>query len=86
MSWFVYIVECCDETLYCGITCDIARRLNEHNGSLLGGAKYTAPRRPVRLVASVEVENRAEAARIEVRIKKLPKRKKLNFIASLKQI
>ena len=29
---FVYILRCADDTLYCGYTTDIARRLTEHNG------------------------------------------------------
>jgi putative endonuclease len=31
--WFVYIVECADNTLYTGITTDISRREEEHNSS-----------------------------------------------------
>jgi putative endonuclease len=78
--WFVYLLECSDGTLYCGITRDIARRLKEHNGILAGGARYTRSRRPVALLASVAVRHRSEAATIEWRVKRLPRRKKPLFM------
>lgn len=39
-GWFVYIVECVDNTLYTCITTDLERRILEHN-SKDRGAKYT---------------------------------------------
>lgn len=80
MPWFVYIVECSDGTLYCGITCDIDRRINEHNGLQPGGARYTRSRRPVRLVSSAIFENRSEASRAEYKIKKIRKDKKVQTL------
>ena len=84
MDWFVYLLECCDGTLYCGITCNIERRLNEHNGILLGGARYTRSRRPVQLVASVSVDNRSEASKLEYLVKKTPKDRKISVLNELK--
>ena len=49
--WCVYLLLCADGTLYCGVTTDVRRRLDEHNGLRAGGAKYTRGRRPVRLAA-----------------------------------
>jgi putative endonuclease len=75
MNYFTYIVRCADDSLYTGITTDLDRRVDEHNG--LGrekkGAKYTAARRPVTLVYSQEFDNRSEAGKEEARIKKLTK-------------
>ena len=48
--WCVYIIQCSDLSLYCGVTLDIDRRVDEHNGLKLGGAKATASKRPVKLV------------------------------------
>ncbi|MEC7576654.1 MAG: GIY-YIG nuclease family protein, partial [Pseudomonadota bacterium] len=42
MSWFVYIVECADNSLYTGITNDLDRRIEQHNSGT--GAKYTRNR------------------------------------------
>lgn len=83
MSWFVYIVECSDGTLYCGITCDMDRRINEHNGLQPGGAKYTRSRRPVRLVSTAIFDNRSEASRAEYKIKKTSKDKKISILKAL---
>jgi putative endonuclease len=47
---FVYILRCSDQTLYVGYTDDLAVRERVHNEGF--GARYTAARRPVRLVYS----------------------------------
>ncbi len=81
--YFVYIVECNDQTLYTGITSDLKRRIEEHNNSKLG-AKYTKARRPVKLVYSKEFSDRSEAQVEESRIKKLCRKEKLDFISKNK--
>jgi len=79
MSYFVYILECSDKTLYTGIATDVDRRLNEHNNSDKG-AKYTKIRRPLKLVYTEESENRSSASKREYEIKKLTREKKLELI------
>lgn len=81
--WFVYLLECADGTLYCGVTTDLARRILEHNGELPGGARYTRARRPVRLAASHTCEHRAAACCLESRIKRLPKKEKIPTLQAL---
>lgn len=76
-KWSVYLLLCADGTLYCGITLDVARRTAMHNGLLPGGAKYTRGRRPVRLLSCAGGFRREEALRLERKIKKLPREKKL---------
>ena len=78
-SWHVYIVRCRDGTLYTGITKDLERRITEHN-SEKGGAKYTKPRRPVRLVYSEQAGSRSAAAQREYQIKKVSLKKKNELI------
>jgi hypothetical protein len=46
MKWNLYIVKCKDDTLYCGITSNLEKRIKEHNEGRRG-AKYTRSRRPV---------------------------------------
>ena len=77
--YFVYIIQCSDNTLYTGITTDLDRRVKEHNGSKLG-AKYTKIRRPVKLVYSKKFENRSEASKEESRIKKLSRSEKMTLL------
>lgn len=82
--WFVYIVECADETFYTGITKDLKRRIEEHNSSVFG-AKYTRGRRPVKLVFSKKTKNKSEALKEELQIKKISKQKKLMLIKKRKK-
>ena len=49
MAYYVYLLKCSDETLYCGYTTDPERRLKAHNSGS-AGAKYTRSRRPCELV------------------------------------
>ncbi len=80
-SYFVYIVECRDKTLYTGITTDLKKRMYEHN-YLQSAAKYTKSRRPVRLVYSEEAKDRSSASKREYAIKKLNRLEKLKLIAA----
>ena len=75
---YTYILECADGTLYCGYTTDPTRREKEHNSGK--GAKYTAPRRPVKIVYTEEFETKQEAMRREWEIKQLTREKKLMLI------
>ena len=76
-TWYVYLLQCADNSLYCGITTDPARRLEQHNGLRPGGARYTRGRRPVILYASTLCADRSAALRLEERIKALPRQRKL---------
>ena len=77
MSWWVYILECRDGTLYTGCTDDIPRRLAMHNAGK--GAKYTRGRGPLTLRYREETPDRAAALRREAAIKKLPRAEKLKL-------
>jgi putative endonuclease len=73
--WFCYILECSDGTLYTGITNDLGKRVHKHNSGK--GAKYTKTRLPAILKWSVQCSNKSEASKLEWKIKKLPRSKKL---------
>jgi putative endonuclease len=81
--WYQYVVKCCDGSLYTGVTTDLSRRIDEHNGSSKG-AKYTRSRRPVELVYYKEYENRSEAQSAEYKFKKLSRDKKIELISRFK--
>lgn len=83
MSYFVYILECSDKSLYTGITTDVKKRLDEHNTSEKG-AKYTKARRPVKLIYFEKSENRSSASKREYEIKKLSRTKKLQLVEKFK--
>lgn len=75
--WFVYLLRCADGTLYTGVTTDLARRLDEHNGDNHRGARYTRSRRPVELLHSEPAMSRSEACRREAAIRKMKRSAKL---------
>ena len=74
-SYFLYIVQCADKTLYTGITTNIERRMEEHNFSPKG-AKYTKSRRPVKLVYHERHPDRSSASKREFFIKKMSRKEK----------
>ncbi len=73
--YYLYIVRCSDNSLYCGTTTDLERRITEHNSSKKG-AKYTRGRQPVQLVYCEELEDISAALKREVQIKKLSRKAK----------
>jgi len=82
MPYYVYIAECADKTLYTGITTDIVRREQQHNGERRGGAIYTASKRPVHIVYSEQYDTRSEALKREYDIKQLTKKQKMLMVTS----
>ena len=78
--WIVYLLECADKTLYCGITNNLNKRLRQHKGEIPGGAKYTRSRNPLKLVYQEEVETRSFALKREIAIKKMSRIEKLSLI------
>jgi putative endonuclease len=76
--YFVYILVCSDGTLYVGSTSDVARREHAHNEGR--GAKYTAGRKPVRVVYSEAHESRSAAQSREAQLKHWSREKKQALI------
>ena len=81
MTYFIYILECSDRTLYTGSTNDLEKRVKIHN-TANAGAKYTHSRRPVRLVYTENLRDVSSALKREREIKKLTRKKKLELISS----
>jgi putative endonuclease len=75
---FVYLLRCADDTLYCGWTTDIDRRLAAHRSG--AASRYTRSRRPVELAVVIPVADRSAALREEARIKRLTREAKLRLI------
>jgi putative endonuclease len=75
---YVYLLRCGDDSLYCGWTTDLQRRLAAHRAGT--ASRYTRSRAPVELVAVVPVADRSAALREEARIKRLPRAAKLQLI------
>jgi len=75
MSYFVYILECSDNSFYVGCTNNIEKRVKQHNQSKWG-AHYTKTRRPVILKYSEQFKTLIEARRREAEIKGWRREKK----------
>jgi putative endonuclease len=72
---YVYRLRCADESLYCGWTTDVERRVAAHSAGT--ASRYTRSRLPVELAAVIEVADRSAALKEEARIKRLPRSEKL---------
>jgi putative endonuclease len=80
VSWHCYILRCADDTLYCGITNDLSKRIAAHNEGT--AAKYTRTRGPVAVVYVEDCADRSSASKREMAIKKLKREQKIALIAS----
>ena len=78
-TWWLYLIECHDGSLYAGITNDVEARYVAHAEGR--GARYTRSHPPLRLVGARPYANRSEAARAEWEIKQLPRHRKIGFLA-----
>lgn len=80
-NWFVYIIRCANNTLYTGITTDVERRFQEHQGKDGKGSKYLKGKGPLQLVWQISIENRSQASKLEYNIKQLSKADKERLVA-----
>ena len=78
MNWFCYLLRCADDTLYCGITNDLEKRLAAHNAGT--ASKYTRTRLPVELVFAERCADRSAASKREMEIKSLTRAGKLALL------
>lgn len=72
-EWHLYIIRCYDGTLYTGISNDVIRRFEKHQGVGKQGAKYLRGRGPLELVFQKKIGSKSEALKIEQKIKNLSK-------------
>jgi len=78
-EYFIYILQCADNSYYVGLTNDIERRLIEHQEGKNKSA-YTYNRRPVELVFYTSFSNVDMAIETEKQIKKWSRAKKQALI------
>ena len=69
MPWFLYLIECTDDSIYTGIAIDVAARYQKHLDGT--GARYTRSHPPRRLLASFELPDRSSASKAEYRVKRM---------------
>jgi len=75
VPWTVYLLRCCDGTLYTGITNDLPQRLESHRRGK--ASAYTRARRPVVLAYQEVASDRGSALKREAAIRRLTRIEKL---------
>lgn len=76
-KWIVYLLCCSDNSLYCGSTNDLEKRIAAHNAGV--GSKYTRGRLPVTLYKSFAADSKSAALKLEYAIKQLSRKEKLKL-------
>ncbi|MDD4290226.1 MAG: GIY-YIG nuclease family protein [Patescibacteria group bacterium] len=79
--YFIYILECCDKSFYCGSTRDIKQRIQYHNNKK--GSLWTSRRLPIKLVYYGEYYSLLLARKRERQIKGWIRKKKVNLILGI---
>jgi putative endonuclease len=78
-AYFLYVVQCSDQTLYTGIASNVRARVKAHNAGR--GASYTRARRPVQLLAAWRFPDRGSALKAEAAFKQLSRQEKLDYVS-----
>ncbi len=81
--YYFYILRCSDNSLYCGMTSNLGRRLKEHNSTGTKGAKYTRAKKPVVLVYSEKFPTIQLAMNREFEVKKWTKSRKEQLVKGI---
>ena len=79
MSYFVYLLECGDGSLYTGITTDVKRRFSEHKSGI--GSNFTRAKKAKRIVYTEQHPDRSSALVREAEIKRFTRNKKLSLVS-----
>lgn len=74
--YYLYILRCSDNSLYCGQTNNLKRRIHEHNFDKNKSAKYLRAKKPIKSIYFEEYAILQEAMKREWQVKKWTKVKK----------
>ena len=76
-DWYVYILECMDDSLYTGITNNLDKRMHAHKTG--SGSKYVKRKGFKQILHAIQVKDKSEAAKLEYKIKQLQRNDKITF-------
>jgi putative endonuclease len=76
-DWYVYILECMDDSLYTGITNNLDKRMQAHKTG--SGSKYVKRKGFKQILHAIQVKDKSEAAKLEYKIKQLQRNDKITF-------
>jgi putative endonuclease len=80
IMWYVYILQCSDESYYIGHANNLSERVNRHNSGR--AAQWTACRLPVKLIYNEVFATEEQAVKRERQIKKWSRAKKQALITA----
>ena len=83
-TWFLYLIECTDGSIYTGITTDVAARFAAHCRGK--GARYTRAHPPLRILGVISYPDRSSASKAEYAVKQLSAQQKRRLFTSSGQI
>lgn len=80
-KFYMYVLYCADDSLYCGFTTDVARRFATHQAGQ--GAKYTRvrSRHPLRLIYQRAFASKHDALSAEYHFKHQSRAHKIAYLA-----
>ncbi|MDP3729869.1 MAG: GIY-YIG nuclease family protein [bacterium] len=76
--YYVYLIQCEDNSIYTGITNDLERRFLEHKNKI--GGHYTRAHKVEKVLYTEKYHTRSEALKREAQIKGWRRDKKLSLI------
>ena len=79
-TYWLYLLQCGDGSLYCGIARNVQARLLQHQRGT--GAKYTRGRGPLTLLLSRRCRDKGTALRLEHAVKQLSRVDKLALVTA----
>lgn len=82
--WYVYLIECTDNSIYTGISVDVAARYAQHASGK--GARYTRAHPPKRLLYVAPYPNRSAALKAEYALRHLSARQKRQLVDGTVQL
>lgn len=80
--YYMYVILCADQSLYCGFTDDVIRRFHTHQA--YKGAKYTRvkSRHPLKLIYQEKFMDKHSALSAEYHFKHQSREQKINYLAN----
>jgi|APSaa5957512535_1039671.scaffolds.fasta_scaffold12644_4 putative endonuclease len=76
-DWYVYILQCQNNSLYTGVTNDLHKRMKTHRTGK--GSKYVKAKGFKQLLKFKKCKHKSDAHKKEYQIKQLPTSQKLNW-------
>lgn len=75
-DWWLYLIRTHAGHLYCGVTTEVSRRLQEHQSGGAKCAKFLKGKGPLTLVFTHQMPSKRQAMQWEWQIKRWPKARK----------